>query len=106
MKTMAAAALILGVVLSVPSIASADGLQCEDTVTSAQTHPVPPWCPIGDEYDAGDVDITRICRDATTFAIVCTTSWIESYMHRVGSDCGDGGFVEQLDARLDNNVCP
>jgi hypothetical protein len=105
MKMLATAALLIGASILLPTKAHADMTQCGDVVTSTLLHVIPPWCPIGDEYDAGDVYITRTCRDPNNLSLQCTTKWIESYMHRVGADCGDGGFVEQLNAIYENN-CP
>ena len=102
MKTIATLALLLGVAILQPASASADPTECGETYTT-QDHQIPPWCPIGDEYDAGDVYVTRRCFDPNNPSDSCTVSWVESYMHRVGADCGDGGFVEQLDTILSND---
>jgi hypothetical protein len=105
MKMIATAALLIGVSILQPSRAHADMTQCGEVVTGTVSHQIPPWCPIGDEYDAADVYITRTCTDPNNASLTCSTSWIESYMHRVGSTCGDGGFVEQLDIVYQNS-CP
>ncbi|HEX3473900.1 MAG TPA: hypothetical protein VHT91_02600 [Kofleriaceae bacterium] len=102
MKMIATVTLLLGVFILQPGSARADRTECGVSYTT-QGHEIPPWCPIGDEYDAGDVTVTRECHDPNNYSDSCSTTWIESYMHRVGADCGDGGFVEQLDIIVSNS---
>jgi hypothetical protein len=103
MKTIATVALLLGVSILQPTSASADRTECGESWTTLD-HEIPPWCPIGDQYDAADVYVTRRCFDPNNPSDSCTDTWIESYMHIVGADCGDGGFFQQLDI-ITSNGC-
>jgi hypothetical protein len=112
MKTLATFGLLIGVSALLLSRAHATptNIVCyPDTVVSQTYHDIPPWCPVGDEYDAGDVNIKRDCTfddpDKNLHQAPCEVLWSESYLHRVGPGCTDGGFVQQVDG-IFYNTCP
>jgi hypothetical protein len=113
MKTFATFGLLIGVsaLLASSAYASPTNISCQpDAVDSQMTRPPPSSpCAVGDEYDAGDANIKRDCTyddpDKNLTNAPCEVLWSESYLHRIGPGCTDGGFVEQVDG-IFYNTCP